>query len=789
MPTLTLAQAIQFGRQHHQAGELAQAEKIYRQVLQADSTNAEVLYLLGMIAGQTGEYEIAIGFLQSAIQSNSTVSLFYYHLGNALMAQQRVAEAIENFRHTLRLNPTHSESLNNLGIALKQSGQLEEAATCLQQLLVTHPAAAQAHYNLGNVFTAQGKLNEAVSCYQQALQLHPQDFDTLNNLAEVLKQQGQWQAALTYYQQALALKPEAPEIHLNLGTLFEAQEQWQEAEEHFQQLVNLTPNHIDAHYKLNLMLYRQGKLLEAVYHGQQALQLFPQATAIYKSLGIIRYELGHYSEAVQCYQQALTFEPQAADLHNNLGGGLTKQGKLTEALACFQQALTLKPDDVGIYNGLAMVYKNLGNVTQSIAYYKTALQMNPEAWMYSNLLLGLNYLPEYDVATIFAEHQQFNEQYAKPLTPPVSRPIPAQPRSSPRLKLGYVSADFYAHAVSSVLDPILAHHDHQQFEIFCYYNSLNTDEVTVRLQRYADHWCNCASWSDEKLAKQIQQDQIDILVDLSGHTAGNRLLVFARKPAPVQVTYLGYPNTTGLTSIDYRITDNYMDPVGQTESINSETLLRMTGSYFCYCPHQDSPLVNPLPALEKGYITFGCLNGYYKLNSILFGWWAEILQAVPHSKLFVKNNSFHDQPTCQNFIDQFATLGIDSTRLMLEPANAPPSHLMAYHHIDLALDSYPFTGGITTFEALWMGIPVVTLVGDRHVSRQGLSILSTLGLPELVTYTPEEYVNTCVRLANDLEYLQTLRQELRERLRHSRLMDWVNCTHELEEIYRGLIRV
>jgi len=774
----TLSQAIQLAAEYHQAGHLSQAAVLYRQILQVNPRNSDILHLLGVLAGQQGHYAEAVKLIKKAIAIAPKQPTFHYNLGNALMGLGKLAPASQSFQRTLALQPNHANAYNNLGTVLEKLGKWAEAIACYQKILQFDPNYEDAYYNLGVVFTKQGKLDEAKHCYQQVLALNPHHATASNNLGNILRMQQQAEEALFYYQRALAGAPNYPELYANLGSTFQELHRWEEAITCYQQLLHLNPQGSDNYKKLGSICYHQGQLRQAAECYQQALSFNPTDADAHNQLGTIFYHLNQFEAAIESYQRALSIAPQDAKLHNNLGVVFKSQGKLKQATTCFHQAVSLA-ESAHYYNNLGLTCKQQGLIPQALAYFQRALESQPVAWIHSNWLLTMQYVTEATASSIFAEHQKFNEYYAKPLAAGGLSRRPHQ-----RLKIGYVSADFYSHAVAHVLELPLANHDHQQFEIVCYYNHVKTETVTARFQHYADHWRNCAALSDEALAEQIRQDQIDILVDLSGHLAGNRLLVFARKPAPVQITYLGYPNTTGLETIDYRISDPYVDPPGITEAFNSETLIRMPTSYFCYRPPDASPPVNKLPASHQNYVTLGSLNGHYKLNVKLFELWALLLKMLPTAKLFIKNNSLNDEAVGQTLREQFAQWAIDPDRLQLAGHTPYPLHLTAYHAIDIALDSFPFTGGITTFEALWMGVPVITLVGERPVSRQGFSILTTLGLTELITHTPAEYVDQVVKLASDIKYLQHLRATLRDRLQSSPLMDAPIFTRHLEALYR-----
>ncbi|MDM8563080.1 tetratricopeptide repeat protein, partial [Candidatus Marithioploca araucensis] len=525
---------------------------------------------------------------------------------------------------------------------------------------------------------------------------------------------------------------------------------------------------------------------EAGNHLQQAIALNPKFGLAYYNLGRVRQEQGQTDHALACWKRALEFlKPDDAKSYFKVGYMLKEQGKLTEAIAYYQEALTLEPDLNEAHAELGNTFKDKGLINEAIEHLRRLLEIKPTANAQTALLGTLNYSPDDDQAAIFSECKRFNEEYAIPLAASI-KPHLNDRNPQRRLKIGYVSPDFRRHSVAKFIEPVLAHHDHEQYEIFCYYNHAKTDDVTQRLQEYADNWFNCVDMrSDEKLADRIRQDQIDILVDLAGHTKGDRLFVFAKKPAPIQVSYLGYPNTTGLTAIDYRITDAYRDPEETSEQFSSESLIRIPG-YYCYNPTENSPPVNECPCIQNGYITFTSFNNYAKMNPTVLALWAEVLNTIADSKLLIKTKTLSDEATKEALKEQFAQLGIAPERLILEGWDSFTNYLKRYHQTDIGLDPYPYNGGTMTCEALWMGIPVVTLVGKTHASRMGLSILSTIGLTELIAYTPEEYVDICVKLANDTDYLQKLRAEIRERMQASPLMDGAGLTHQLEKEYRKM---
>jgi len=714
---------VQQAKSYQQAGDWSSAEALYHQILQRQPNNANALS-------------------------------FYNQLGCALSDRGQLDQAIACFQRALSFYANHAEIHNHLGIALAKKSQIDTAKTHFERAIALKANYVEALYNLGIIFNEQEAFTSAITCYQQVLQLKPDYADAYNNFGNAYHGLKDFDTAISCYQQALALNPQYTEAHNNLGVAYQ----------------------------------RQGKLSEAVPCFQQALALNPNYIAAYHNFGVTLRKLERFEEAINCFQQVLALNPQYDQAHYELGNTFDDQCQFELAVASFERAFALNPQSFETGVNLGNTYKNQGLIEKAITNYQRALAIKPDYInAHHNHLFVLNYSLEYDQAAIFAAHQAFNEQLAKPLAGTMP-PHPNERSPSRRLKIGYVSPDFRQHSVAFFITPIFQHHNHQQFEIIAYHNHEKFDHATALLQKEVDQWVNCVNLSDEALAERIRDDQIDILVDLAGHTAHNRLLVFARKPAPVQVTYLGYPNTTGLTAIDYRITDHYAEPIGTSDAFFSEQAVRMPQSYFCYTPLVDeTPLRHELAADHNGYLTFGSFNNFPKINAQVIAVWAELLQAIPTAQLLIKNKSLTAPSIQQSLLEQFTRLGIEPQRLKLTSYKASrDEHLTQYHAVDIGLDTFPYNGATTTCEALWMGVPVVTLVGDRHAARMGLSILSAVGLTEFVADTPSEYIEICVKLANKWDHLRQLRQTMRERMRTSPLMDGENFTRQLEAAYREM---
>lgn len=539
-------------------------------------------------------------------------------------------------------------------------------------------------------------------------------------------------------------------------------------------------------YEAGNRLAEQGLMERAAEQYALSLSLRADAQA-HNNLGNALAAQGKAAEAVVQYQHALALNPNHAEAHCNLALVLTGQNKMEQAAPHYERAIALNPEFAEAHNNLGLVLTAQGKISQALAHYKRALQIRPDyVDANSNMLFALNYVFNGDPGSIYNMHLDFAKRYEPQFFASIQKHANSLPFER-RIKVGYVSSDFRRHSVAWFIEPVLENHDHNRFEIVCYSNNTQEDEVTERLKTLADQWCDIARMSDDAIAKQIRDDQIDILVDLNGHTALNRLLAFCRKPAPIQVAWLGYPSTTGLSVMDYRITDGFADPVGMTEHLHSEALVRLPECFSCYKPSENAPEVSELPAQANGYVTFGSFNHQAKISPELISIWAKILQAVPTSRLVLKNFGLGANTTQRYVRELFANAGIGANRLELLGHDAvQTSHLERYRTIDIGLDTFPYNGATTSCEALWMGVPVITLAGVTHAGRVGVSQLSNLGLPELIASTPEAYIETAIKLANDLDHLSRLRKASRSRMAASPLCDAPRFTRHLEDAYRGM---
>jgi predicted O-linked N-acetylglucosamine transferase (SPINDLY family) len=558
----------------------------------------------------------------------------------------------------------------------------------------------------------------------------------------------------------------------------------QQAEQVYLQILQADPNQVDALNLLGVIAGQTGRTALAIDYLRAAVRLKPDFAAAYNNLGNAFINLGKLSDAAACFRQAVRVKPDDAMALNNLGHALRDQGELDEAVACLQESVRLRPDPEAYIN-LGNAFQDEGRLDAAITAFRAALKLKPDAaHIDSNVVFVTHYLPTYDSAAILKECQRWNQQHAERLREFI-RPHANLPHPERRLRVGYVSPDFRDHVDSFFTVPLLSRHDHRQFEIFCYADVAQPDALTERLRGYADVWRSTVGLSDDQLADMIRGDRIDVLVDLKLHSAHNRLLVFARKPAPIQVTWLGYPGTTGLSTMDYRLTDPYLDPPGLLDAFYSEESIRLPDTYWCYDPRADQTQVNALPAHEKGFVTFGCLNNFCKVNDGCLALWAEVLHTVPRARLVLLVP--RGQPRT-HVIARFEQAGIAAERLDFADRQPRLEYLKAYHRIDVGLDPLPCNGGTTTLDALWMGVPTVTLLGKTVVGRAGYSQLCNLGLEELAAKTQEQYVALAARLAADLPRLQELRSTMRQRMLQSPLLDADRFARNMEHALRQMWR-
>lgn len=528
----------------------------------------------------------------------------------------------------------------------------------------------------------------------------------------------------------------------------------------------------------------RGELDLAIYCYAKVLRQSPQHVVALHELGLVYDLKGDFAKAESYYRLALDLAPDMGCAHYNLGNLLTRQGKLVEALVCYQHATRLEPENVDALTNIGVALHDLGQVDAARKYFDKALALNPSSpQLHSTLASSLHYMETASAADIFRNASHWWEAHGRRLYRKIlyrNDPTPTR-----KLKVGYVSPDFREHSIYYFITPLLRAHDRSQVEVFCYADVGQPDWATAEIKGLAEHWRDIAHSSDEAVVHAIERDGIDLLIDLAGHMTGNRLRVFAQKPAPVQISWLGYPGTTGLPTIDYRLVDAVTDPPGEADCWHSEKLLRLPGCFLGYQPPAEALEPGPSPCARAGIFTFGSFNNPAKINPALLNLWGAILRQLPDSRLLLKGKHLNDSEVQRSFLQAFTGQGIEAARICFSPYLASRrEHLALYNEVDLCLDTFPYTGTTTTLEALWMGVPVLSLLGERHGSRVGASILQALGRPDLIAQTPQAYVEAAVRLGSEPQGLAVCRGDLRRRLLSSPLCDARAFARRIECAYR-----
>jgi predicted O-linked N-acetylglucosamine transferase (SPINDLY family) len=773
---------------HHFAGHLQDAEQLYRAILRMQPDHPEASRNLSLLVTALGHQKqpnsrphkpaAKLSSRREATQQeiNALAALFnqglyvementardltvrcprqgigWKALGTALMRQGRNADALEPLRKAAGLLRDDAQVHDNLGITLRGLGLHAEAAASFRQALAIKPDYAQAHNNLGILLGGQGHLAEAEASFRNALVSMPGFAEAHNNLGIILGKQSLFAAAEASYRLALAIKPDYVEALNNLG----------------------------------IALKEQGRLAEAEACYRRALQIRPEYVEVLNNLGVTLKELGHFANAEACFRRALEIKPDYVEAINNLGIAFEDQGQLAKAETSYRNALKIKPDYAEAHNNLGVLLKEQGQIGEAEDSHRRAIEIKPDyVEAYSNLLAALNYNVSHSPLHCLERSRQYSRMVEKKVG---ARFSSWQCATRPeRLRVGLVSGDLNKHSVSHFLESLLAHLDPARVELYAYPTHHKTDELTARIEPYFAAWKPILGLGDEAAARLIHADGVHVLLDLSGHTAHNRLPVFAWRPAPVQVTWLGLPTTTGMAEMDYILGDPHAIPT-ECENQFSETVWRMPESYLCFTA-PDQPLeIAPLPALSAGYVTFGSFNNLTKMNDSVVSLWARVLKSVPNSRLLLKTKQLKDLAACEKTCQRFAFSGIESDRLVLIGTLASSEdHLAMYNKVDVALDTFPYPGVTTSVEALWMGVPVLTLHGDRFISLTAESIIRNTGLSDWIADDHDSYVAKAVAFSSDLENLAVLRAGLRQRLLASPLLDAPRFARNFEAVLWGM---
>jgi predicted O-linked N-acetylglucosamine transferase (SPINDLY family) len=651
------------------------------------------------------------------------------------------------YRQLLQQYPKFPMALNLLGGLMLQTGRAPEALELLKKAVELEPSRPLFHASLGSVLRANGRPDEAIAELEIAISLEPRYIDAMNQLGLALWECGRLDEAIAQYRRTIGLAPNFAAPHSNLANALSV----------------------------------KGELDEAIFECREALRIDSRSAVTFNNLGSFLLARGRAGEAVEACRKAIEMNPRLSGAYSNAAIAYFECGRLDEAAAACREGLRLQPDLQPAYTNLGNVLRETGDVDGALANYRRALEIAPgDSATHSNLLFTLYLKSECTEEELLAEHRRWAQKFSE-----TAESIPPANDLSPgrRLRIGYVSSFLRDQPVGRFLAPLLASHDRSHFEVFCYSNSDAEDALSDKLRQSADHWKNIRHINDAAVAATIRDDQIDILIDLNLHGANNRMRLFAMKPAPVQATYLAYPGTSGMAAMDYRITDRYLDPPDLRSAPYPERPAYLSKSYWCYDPSPAAADVNALPADAAGHVTFGCLNSLSKVGRDVLNAWREILAGAANSRLLIHAAAGEHRQKIAAF---FAERGIGPERIEFVPRLSPEEYFALYHRIDIALDPFPCGGAATTCDALWMGVPVVTLSGKATVGRAGVSILSNVGLQDWIAGDVDQYISIARQAAVDLPKLRDLRGGLRRRMLASPLTDAKAFAADFEGLLRQL---
>ncbi len=660
--------------------------------------------------------------------------------------------AEQHYRAAIEQAPGHGDAMFLLSVLVVQSGRLQEAAGILERAVRVAPHNALYLSHLGDVYRCLGRSSQAVVVLLAAVARHPDFAEAVLNLALTFEEQGEWGAAVVCYERAQELEPRLSQAGARLESLRSKRDR---VAAQVEPVAGLGPDSSlrapDALAALAETLRLGGRSDHAAAWYRMALTLDPRLANAHTALGAIHADAGRFDEAIDELRRALEMDRGFHVARSYLATALGDTGLLGESQAMYREAVALCPDDPALH---------------------------------SALLFNMPFWPNVTAREMLVEARAWNDRHARPLA---AHALPHENERSPdrRLRIGYVSADFRTHVQALFTVPLLQNHDRGEFEIFCYSSVSKLDNLTERIRGYADVFRDVATLDDAALSEVIRRDRIDVLVDLTMHMTDRRLLAFAPRPAPVQVCWLAYPGTTGLEAMDYRLSDPFLDPPDADTSVYSEETVRLPDSFWCYDPLTDVPEVSALPAFTDGRVTFGCLNHFRKVNEGVLRTWARVLCAVPQSRLLLLAPQGRARDRVRAAVEEG---GVQLDRVEFVERCGRLDYLRRYREIDICLDTFPSNGHTTSLDALWMGVPTVTLAGDTAVGRAGVCQAMNLGLPELIAKTPEEYIRITRSLAENLEHLSELRRTLRERMRHSPLMDGPRFARNVEAVYRDIWR-
>lgn len=779
------------------------ALNLYESILEVDPRSVEARVGKGICLQMQGFSRQAFESFSDALTLDSKNACALTHCGILYREEGHLLEAAEACHKALLADPNYKPAsenlamaLTDLGTSLKLAGNVQEGLQKYYEALKADAGYAPAYYNLGVVYSEMTQYDLALQCYEKAAHHRPMYAEAYCNMGVIYKNRGDLDAAVACYERCLAVSPNF-EIAKNnmaialtdLGTKVKLEGDIHQGIVYYKKALLYNWHYADSLYNLGVAYGEMLKFDMAIVMYELALHFNPHCAEACNNLGVIYKDRDNLDKAVECYQMALSIKPNFSQSLNNLGVVYTVQGKMDAAASMIEKAIMANTSYAEAYNNLGVLHRDAGNISLAIEAYERCLQIDPDSRNAGqNRLLAMNYIYEGENDKLFSAHRDWGRQFShlyQEFTSWRNRTDPDRP-----LVIGYISPDYFTHSVSYFVEAPLVYHYYSNCQVVVYSAVVKADAKTLRLKdtvlKKGGIWRDIYGIDEKVVANLVREDQVDILVELTGHTANNKLGVLACHPAPVQATWIGYPNTTGLPTIDYRFTDALADPL-TTKQRHVEELVRLPGCFLCYTPSPEAGPVVQAPALLNGFITFGSFNNLAKITSRVLRVWARILCAIPTSRLIVKCKPFCCESVRETFLTKLEELGVEALRVDLLPLILlNHDHMQAYSLMDISLDTFPYAGTTTTCESLYMGVPCVTMAGTVHASNVGVTLLHQVGLEKLVAKSEDEYVSKALDLASDLPMLANTRMGLRERMLKSYLCDGNKFVRNLEGTYRSL---
>jgi len=724
---------------HHQKGEVTEAENCYRRILAKVPNHPDALHLMGLLAFQVDKFDAAKGLVKKAIQFSPRVGNYWNTLGEIYRGKRCWDDARGCYENAFRLDPSQWQALSNESLVLIEKGEFDIAIDKLNTARSIKDSDHSVLVNLSKAYLGEKKYSEAILALEEVVEGNAENWQAWTNLSVAHRRNGDRENAEQCIKKAISLNSRDADVLTAYGTTMVSYGKWKRAREAYNSILRRWPNNLDA-------------LI---------------------NIASIHREFEEFETSISYYERALVIDPGHQVGLLGLMTAYEKTSQLVKAIILAEKATDLHPYVPELWSAYSKIERLMGNTERANEYLEKAasLDFKDEGAGYGRLFFH-NYDDGLSPVEIRKAHEAWAERYAAQYYPTSPSLIAARKDTEERLRIGFVSGDWRRHPVAQFSENILHCLDREKYEIFCYSTLKIPVARTKELSLIPEHWRDIAFLDDDNFCQNVRDDRLHVLVDLQGHTSAGRLFAHARQPAPVQVTYLGYPNTTGLKTMQYRLTDGLADPVGMTEEYYVEELYRLNECAWCFTPWADTPPVADVPVKKNEYITFGSFNNFFKINDSIKQCWYAILKAVPNSRIFLKSKSFADSEVARILKKAFSDGGIDPSRVQcIGWAKGIENHLASYGEIDIALDTFPYHGTTTTCEALYQGVPVISLAGRTHVSRVGVSLLTNVGLADLIAESEEEYVAKAVELAGDRERLIALRKKLRPMMEASPLMD------------------